>query len=202
MVCGRAGWTPLEVCPLPAGSEGPGLRCASPTPTTAQAKTMGACALPPGYRGQGPHQLAPRQPCQPPPPPGTTRARQPGPSRAVPAPGNFNGPQPGAQALLGRPGGCRWALTTVLRRWLCTVKSGQKSRSAMARSRDSASGRAFSSSSSACLGHDPQRPFSRGWPRRGGPRTWGAGGGQGRPRQAPMAEGERKRGEKEQAVHP
>lgn len=102
MVCGRAGWTALEVHPPPAGSEGPGLQCASPTPTAAQAKTMGACALPPGYRGPGPHQLAPRQPCQPPPPPGTTSARQPGPPRAVPAPGNFNRPQPGARALLGR----------------------------------------------------------------------------------------------------
>lgn len=35
--------------------------------------------------------------------------------------------------------------------WLCTVKSGQKSRSAMARSRDSASGRAPSSSSSSSV---------------------------------------------------
>lgn len=35
--------------------------------------------------------------------------------------------------------------------WLCTVKSGQKSKSAMARSNDSASGRAPSSSSSSSL---------------------------------------------------
>lgn len=35
--------------------------------------------------------------------------------------------------------------------WLCTVKSGQKSRSAMARSSDSASGRAPSSSSSSSV---------------------------------------------------
>lgn len=132
-----------------------------PHPPTAQARTVGACALPPGYRGQGPHQLAPLQPCQPPPPPGTMRARQPGPPRAVPAPGNFSWPRPGTKALLGQGRGLR-ALTTVLLRWLCTVKSGQKSRSAMARSRDSARGRAFSSSSSPCLGHGPQRPLSCG----------------------------------------
>ena len=81
----------------------------APPPTAAQAKTMGACALPPGYRGQGPHQLAPLQPCQPPPPLGTMRARQPGPPRAVPAPGNFNQPGPGTRALLGRGGG--WGLS-------------------------------------------------------------------------------------------
>ena len=132
-----------------------------PHPTAAQARTVGACALPPGYRGQGPHQLAPLQPCQPPPPPGTMRARQPGPPRAVPAPGNFSRPRRGNKALLGQGRGLR-ALTTVLLRWLCTVKSGQKSRSAMARSRDSARGRAFSSSSSPCLGHGPQRPLSCG----------------------------------------
>lgn len=43
-----------------------------------------------------------------------------------------------------------WILTGPLL-WLCTVKSGQKSRSAMARSSDSANGRAPSSSSSSSV---------------------------------------------------
>lgn len=90
--------------------------------------------------------------------PGTMRARQPHLPGAAPAQGNFKRPQPGTRALPG-PGGGDWgALTTVLLRWLWTVKSGQKSRSATARSRDSARGRAFSSSSSPCLGHSAYRP--------------------------------------------
>uniref|UniRef100_A0A3Q4B8P1 Uncharacterized protein n=1 Tax=Mola mola TaxID=94237 RepID=A0A3Q4B8P1_MOLML len=40
--------------------------------------------------------------------------------------------------------------------WLCTVKSGQKSRSAMARSSDSASGRPPSSSSSSSAWKGPE----------------------------------------------
>lgn len=39
------------------------------TPPTAQAKTMGACAQPPGCRGMARHQVALLQLCQPPPPP-------------------------------------------------------------------------------------------------------------------------------------
>lgn len=70
-----------------------------------------------------------------------------------PAPGNFSQPNPGPEPSSASGAGDWGALTTVLLRWLWTVKSGQKRRSAMARSKDSARGRAFSSSSSPCLGH-------------------------------------------------
>lgn len=94
---------------------------------------------------------------------GTRRARQPSPPRAASAPAAFCPrelqPAPTQDQRPPQPVVGAWGLlTTVLLRWLWTVKSGQKSKSAMARSRDSARGRAFSSSSSPCLGHSTQGP--------------------------------------------
>lgn len=154
----------------------PGLLRPSPTPPTTQAKTMGACAQPPGCRGQGqaPAGSSPAVPATT--LPGTMRARQPSSFRAAPAPTascpRENQLVPTQQQSPPQPrGGGRGALTTELLRWLWTVKSGQKSKSATARSRDSARGRAFSSSSSPCSGHRGHLRGSR--PRRGSPRTWG-----------------------------
>lgn len=144
------------------------------TPPTAQAKTMGACAQLPDARGMAGHQVAPIQLCQPPPPPWDHAAlslKRPALELHSAPTQSQSPPSPGGRELGGS------ALTTVLLRWLWTVKSGQKSKSAMARSRDSARGRAFSSSSSPCSGHSAQGHLSGSWPRRGGPRTWGKGGG-------------------------
>lgn len=81
----------------------PDLLCPSPTPPpTTQARTMGACALTPGYRGQGqaPAGSSPAVPVSGPSLdlPSSSRAALP-PQR--PAQGNFNHPQPRTKALPG-----------------------------------------------------------------------------------------------------
>lgn len=54
-MCGRGGQRTLKVESMGPGEvKEPGLLLRpSPTPPTTQAKTMGACAQPPGCRGQG-----------------------------------------------------------------------------------------------------------------------------------------------------
>ena len=162
----------------PTGSEQARPPVSSPTPPpAAQARTMGACAQTPGYRGQGqaPAGSSPAVPVTGPSP------GLPSSSRAAPAPvgscpGNFNQPQPRTRVLPGLGVGDWGALTTVLLRWLWTVKSGQKRRSVMARSRDSARGRAFSSSSSPCSGYSTQATSAVAGQEEAAPRTWGLEG--------------------------
>lgn len=161
MVCGHAGWTTFKVSPLPSGSEGPGLQCASPTPHRGPGQDNG-CLCPASRIQRAGPTPAGSPPAVPAATPSWDHACQAAwPSQGSPCPRELQPAVTWDQGPPG-PGEGAGALTTVLLRWLCTVKSGQKSRSAMARSRDSARGRAFSSSSSPCLGHGPQRPLSRG----------------------------------------
>ena len=161
MVCGHAGWTTFKVSPLPSGSEGPGLQCASPTPHRGPGQDNG-CLCPASRIQRAGPAPAGSPPAVPAATPSWDHACQAAwPSQGSPCPRELQPAVTWDQGPPG-PGEGAGALTTVLLRWLCTVKSGQKSRSAMARSRDSARGRAFSSSSSPCLGHGPQRPLSRG----------------------------------------
>ena len=182
----------------PAGNERPRPPVSKPhTPTHRPGEDNGWFCPASRMQGAGPAtQLAPFQLCQPPPPPWDHACQAAQPSRNSPSPRDLQ-PAPGDQSPPQLGGGGWGPLTTVLLRWLWTVKSGQKSRSAMARSRDSASGRAFSSSSSPCLGHGTHRPPQSQLAKERWPQDSKVGRRQGLgPGRPPWAEGRRKRWEK------
>lgn len=130
------------------------------TPLTTRAKQWEPVPSLPDAGGRAGHQMAPLQLCQSPPPPWDQACQAAQLSLSSPAPQSIL-PKATSTSPRALSPSLRWGsgdLTTVLLRWLWTVKSGQKSKSAMARSRDSARGRAFSSSSSPCSGHSTQGP--------------------------------------------
>lgn len=140
----------------PTGSERARPPSSQPhTPTHCPGKDNGCLCPASRIQGAGPgtswllSSCASRQPF---PRPARLFQSRPCPHSVLPQ-GTSTSPDPGPEpSPIWGVGG--WgALTTVLLLWLWTVKSGQKRRSAMARSKDSARGRAFSSSSSPCLGH-------------------------------------------------